>query len=250
VRPERLVTAFGDLMKTTTEALAREQARIADVYRRREVEIDKVRYAPWQPAANMMAAERKRVAAEMLHDLGKFPQRGDRSLEIGCGRLGWLADLLSWGLMETDLHGIDLDTDRMQTARQTFPNADLRAGDAAELPWPDESFEFVVLSTVFSSILDEDVRKDVADESTRVLSRGGAVVWYDLAVDNPKNHDVRGINAKELRYLFPGLRAVSRSVTLAPPLARKVAGGSMLLATALTAFPFLRTHILAILTKE
>ena len=81
-------------MKATAEALERERSIIADVYRRREIGIEKDFYAPWQPAVNLMVAERKRVAAAMLHKKGKFPLRGHKCLEIGCGRLGWLADLL------------------------------------------------------------------------------------------------------------------------------------------------------------
>ena len=237
-------------MKATAEALEKERSRIEDVYRKREAEIEKDLYAPWQPAVNLMVAERKRVAVAMLHKLGKFPQRGDKCLEIGCGRLGWFSDLLSWGLGETDLHGIELDTERIHLARQTLPNADLRAGDAADLPWPDTWFKFVILSTVFSSIFDSDVRETIAAETNRVLSRGGVVLWYDLAVNNPKNPDVCGIGKKELQRLFPEFQILAKSVTLAPPLTRAVAGMSTLLATALSSLPFLRTHLLAILIKR
>ena len=67
-------------MKATAEALEKERSRIEDVYRRREAEIEKDLYAPWQPAVNLMVAERKRVAVAMLHKLGKFPQRGENVL--------------------------------------------------------------------------------------------------------------------------------------------------------------------------
>jgi ubiquinone/menaquinone biosynthesis C-methylase UbiE len=236
-------------MKASAEAVAKERARIEEVYQRREIEVDKDLYAPWQPAANLMVAERKRIAASLLRKMGKFPERGDRCLEIGHGRLGWLADLLSWGLKESDLHGVELDTERALFAKQAFPNADLRIGDATDLPWPNDSFDFVVMSTVLSSILDNDIRRTVVDETKRVLSRGGVVIWYDLAIDNPKNDNVRGIGARELKMLFPEFNAVIRSVTLAPPIARLVAPNSVLLTAILNSFPFLRTHVLGILVK-
>lgn len=237
-------------MKASAEALERERSRIADIYRRREIGIEKDLYAPWQPAVNLMVAERKRVAAAMLHKMGKFPQSGDKCLEIGCGRLGWLADLLSWGMREKDLHGIELDADRVLFAQQALPNSDLRIGDAAELPWPDNFFDLVVLSTVFSSVLDKDVRITIADETQRVLSCGGAVLWYDLAANNPRNPDVHGINSIELKHLFPNFQISARSVTLAPPIARMTAGTSVLVATVLNSLPFLRTHLLAVLIRR
>lgn len=237
-------------MKASAEAVAKERARIEEAYQRREIEVDKDLYAPWQPATNLMVAERRRVAAMLLHKMGKFPERGDRCLEIGYGRVGWLADLLSWGLKETDLHGIELDRDRAGFAQQAFPNADLRTGDATSLPWRNECFDFVVMSTVFSSILNNDICAIVADEVKRVLSPGGVVIWYDLAINNPNNCDVRGIGARELKQLFPNFDSLIRSVTLAPPIARMVAPKSVVLTTILNSIPFLRTHLLGILVKR
>ena len=45
----------------------------------------------------------------MLHRLGVFPKAGDSCLEVGFGWQGWLGTLLSWGIREPDLHGIDID---------------------------------------------------------------------------------------------------------------------------------------------
>jgi hypothetical protein len=90
----------------------------------------------------------------------------------------------------------------------------------------------------------------VAADITRVLAPGGALLWYDFAVNNPRNPNVRRVGRKELQGLFPELRGSIRSVTLAPPLVRLVAPKSWLLATALEAFPFLRTHLLAVLLKR
>ena len=237
-------------MKADAEAIANERARIEEVYKRREIEIDKDLYAPWEPATNLMAGERKRIAAKLLRKIERFPKRSDRCLEIGYGRLGWLADLLSWGLAESDLHGIELDRSRACFAQEAFPAADLRVGDATSVPWKDKSFDFVVASSVFSSIRDKDIREIVAGEIYRVLSVGGVLIWYDLAINNPNNPNVRAVNVKELRSLFPGLDISTRRVTLAPPVARFIAPKSFLMATILNSVPFLRTHLLGVLVKR
>jgi hypothetical protein len=73
---------------------------------------------------------------------------------------------------------------------------------------------------------------------------------YDFAVDNPSNAAVRALTHRELVALFPQARAWKRSVTLAPPLARAVAGLSpRLVAPAHALLPMLRTHRLWWLRK-
>jgi len=158
--------------------------------------------------------------------------------------------LLGWGPRQSDLHGIDISSERIERARELFPAADIRLDDAVEIPWDDESFNLVVASTVFTSILDNSIRRLIANEITRVLAPRGALLWYDFAINNPRNPNVRGINRKELRSLFPELHGKIRSITLAPPIARIIAPRSWPLATLLEAIPLLRTHMLAVLVKS
>ena len=121
----------------------------------------------------------------MLHRAGVFPVAGNPCLEIGYGTLGWLAELVCWGIREADVYGLELDAQRARAAQAALPAADLRVGDASSIPWKDDTFRLVVASTVFTSILDSRVRQLVADEVTRVLAPGGALLWYDFAVNNP-----------------------------------------------------------------
>jgi ubiquinone/menaquinone biosynthesis C-methylase UbiE len=241
---------FGLRSQEIESRLNAERVRIRKEYLRREREIPMDLYAPWQASETLMREERKQIAAMLLHRAGCFPEPADHCLEIGYGTQGWLIDLLSWGVPPDQLHGIDLNPERAARARRLLPGADLRIGDAGRMPWPDASFRVVVASTVFSSVLDPIVRLRMADEITRVLIPGGALVWYDLAVPSPRNHNVRQVRRKELRKLFPSLSGAIRSLTLAPPLARLVAPKSHALATLLQTIPFLRTHLLAVLVKK
>ena len=237
-------------MKYNPEIVAQENSRIKEEYRRRDVEIDRDLYAPWQPAENFILAERKRVVSLMLHQLGKFPRQGDKCLEIGYGKLGWLADLISWGLNETDLYGIELDAGRAASAQRALPKAELKVGDGTKLPWENQIFKLVVVSTVFSSILENGVRDLIAGEIKRVLMPEGVVIWYDLAVNNPNNHNVRGVTADQLRKIFPEFNTIVKSVTLAPPIARMITPKSFVLSSILSSIPFLRTHLAGVLVKN
>jgi Methylase involved in ubiquinone/menaquinone biosynthesis len=236
-------------MVVETSLFDAERRRILTEDRRRDAEIGD-RYAAWQPGEIFMKEGRRRRAALLLKRSGVFPGPGDPCLEVGCGRLGWLADLIAWGVRETDLHGVELDSERLERAQLALPAADLRVGDGAELPWPDGSFRLLIASTLFTSILDPEVRRRVAGEIVRVLAPGGALLWYDFAVNNPANPNVRRVTRRELARLFPSLSGPIRSVTLLPILARAVAPRCWTIATLLEAIPFLRTHLVAVLRRE
>lgn len=236
-------------MTQQRNAILAERQRIRLEYQRRSEEIESDLYAPWQPAEIFFKAGRKAVAAAMLKKARVFPRTGDRCLEVGCGAGGWFLDFISWGVREPDLSGIDLDVLRIRRAKEILPAADLRVGDAANLPWDTGTFSAVISSTLFTSVLDRDVRSLIANEMVRVLAPGGALLWYDFAFNNPHNPHVRGVSKHEIKKLFPQLVGEIRSVTLAPPLARLIVPRSWALATVLEAIPFLRTHLLAVLIK-
>lgn len=226
-----------------------EQQRLLAEYLRREREVDANLYAPWAADYALMQSTATRTAAQMLHRAGVFPGRDAHCMEIGFGNLGWLADLIRWGIPERNLHGIEIYEPRAQRAQAILPGADLRVGDATSLPWEQDTFQLVVASTVFTSILDIEMRRKVAAEISRVLAPGGALLWYDFAVNNPRNQNVRKVDRKELRQLFSTLQGEIKSVTLAPPVARLVAPRSVAAATCLEAIPWLRTHLIAVLAK-
>jgi ubiquinone/menaquinone biosynthesis C-methylase UbiE len=152
-------------------------------------------------------------------------------------------------MRETDLHGIEIDPVSAKRAQEILPLADLRVGNATELPWASNTFRLVIASLLFTSILDPAVRRLVADEITRVLAPGGAVLCYDFAYNNPRNANVRKMSKNELISLFPSFKGAVKSVELAPPLARWIAPRSMTLAFLLERIPMLRTHYMSVLVK-
>jgi ubiquinone/menaquinone biosynthesis C-methylase UbiE len=236
-------------IRTDRESDIEERERVLAEYSRREREVDANLYAPWAVAFEFMHDTAAHSAAQMLHRAGVFPGHQSQCMEIGFGYLGWLAHLIQWGVPEKHLHGIELNTQRADRAREILPLSDLRVGDAAKLPWEAGVFHLVVASTVLTSILSFETRRKVAAEISRVLAPGGALLWYDFAVNNPRNQHVRKVDRSELRQLFPDLRGEIRSITLAPPLARFLAPKSITLATLLEAIPWLRTHLIAVLVK-
>jgi ubiquinone/menaquinone biosynthesis C-methylase UbiE len=186
-----------------------------------------------------------------------IPLAGKKILDVGCGEGQQLLELESWGARRGDLAGIDLIETRLGHARvrlggiafEGAPGPDLRVGDASKLPWPDETFDIAYQSTVFTSIVDDGMKRAVAAEIVRVLKPAGALVWYDFLFNNPQNPNVKGIGVREIRSLFPGCSVRVKRMTLAPPLARRLVPITWIGSLLLEKLVLLNTHYLGIIRK-
>jgi len=232
-------------MAAQKEKFSHDIARILAENERRRREIPLDFYSLTHPANLFMVTQRNRLLLRLLRRERATCLAARRILDVGCGKGEWLMDFLSWGVTPEFLSGIDIDQQQIAEAARRLPKADLRVGNAAELPWPDASFDIVLQATLFSSILNADFRKAIADEMIRVTKPGGLILWYDLRFDNPWNPSVRGIRTGEIKKLFRGCVLTVKSTTLLPPLARKVVPVSWMAALLLEKVPLLRTHLLA-----
>jgi ubiquinone/menaquinone biosynthesis C-methylase UbiE len=229
--------------------------RIREVYRARDRTLAPDLYAWHREEIQYWQASTARVCARLLRESGAFPLTGASILDVGCGTGNWLLEFLQWGAAAANLHGIDLIDERISLARERLTEIDLRRGDAQKLPWTDGSFDLVAQFTVFSSVLDADVRSTMAAEMLRVLRPGGRILWYDCRYSNPLPSSsprvaVRGLNRDEIRMLFPGCSIRFVNTTLAPPMSRAVAKHSWVAAAALESLRFTCTHLAALITRR
>jgi SAM-dependent methyltransferase len=208
------------------------------------------RYSFLQPDVWQSVQQRQRAMLALFARAGWTSFADKRVVEVGCGGGGNLLELLRLGFAPEHMTGIELLPGRFAQARHILPGAlRLIEGDAIAAPIEPGSQHLVLQSTVFSSLLDAATRTALAAAMWHWLAPGGAVLWYDFTVDNPRNPDVRGVPLAEVRALFPQARIVARRVTLAPPLARTVCRIHPRLYPLLNAVPLLRTHVLAWLAK-
>lgn len=224
-----------------------ETRAVAERYARRPVND---RYSPLQPDVWQTLQERQAVLIQLLARQGITDLSALRLVEVGCGTGGNLLELLRLGFQPQHLVGLELLPDRLAQARQVLPAAvQLRSGDATQAAIEAGSQDIVFVSTVFSSLLDDAFQEHLAQTMWAWLRPGGAVLWYDFTVNNPRNADVRGVPLARVKALFPATRATHRKVTLAPPLARAVCRVHPSLYTLCNSLPLLRTHLLAWLEK-
>jgi len=198
-----------------------------------------------------MLQEQRRQMLRALTRHGCTSLDAKRVLDIGCGTGYWLREFVQWCALPEHLAGVDLLADRLAKARALCPaGVSFRCADAQALPFADGSFDIVLQSTVFTSVLDPAIRQRIADEMVRVLAPNGLILWYDFHVGNPRNRDVRGVRKREVRALFPGCRVDLARVTLAPPVVRVLARYSWLACVLLERVPLLCTHYVGIIRKE
>lgn len=236
-------------MKPTDTELT-EQERIRSVYRDWHGGRELAPYAWHRPEVMEQDAARCRVGGRMLadtvgHDLARL-----RIVDVGCGSGGFLRQLISWGARPTNLAGTEYQEDRLDQARAaTADGVCWHIGDLDV--FADGSLDLAVANTVFSSILDGQMRLALAADMWRVLKPGGWAMVFDFRYNNPSNRNVRKIGRPELQSWWP--RAAScryQTLLLAPPVARRLAGAPRLASELLATFvPPLRSHFIYMAQK-
>lgn len=115
-------------------------------------------------------------------------REGERVFDCGCGMGFYLMTI--GALRELQLVGLDGDVERLHWARRENVPAELLSGDILKLPFPDASFDKVLMSEVLEHISDDRL---ALREIFRVLKPGGILAlsvpharypfWWD-----PINH--------------------------------------------------------------
>jgi ubiquinone/menaquinone biosynthesis C-methylase UbiE len=197
-----------------------------------------------------MLKERQRLLEAMISRRLGAGLRSARVLDVGCGRGDWLVWLRGLGVADHNLHGVDLLADRIASAQKAHPTFAFVQANAEEFDGDDASFDLVVCSTLFSSILDPGMATRVARNIDRILAPGGAIIWYDFRYRNPGNPHTRPMTRPRIKALFEALEPDLHSLTLVPPLARRLGPAAGALYPLLAAIPPLRSHLAGLLSRS
>lgn len=224
--------------------------RIRETYRNySEDEAVRDRWAAGNSGNQAILRERDAAIEVALHEKGFLPLTERKVLDVGCGHGYQLAKFQALGAKPENLYGIDLIPSRIEIARKAHPFYKLLCENAENMEFPVHTFDLVTLFTVLSSVLDDGMAQALTTQVRRVLKPGGAVLWYDFRYNNPKNLNTRGMTKKHLENYFPGYKREIKSITLLPPLARRLGTFTPFLYPMLSRLRVLRTHYLALLVK-
>jgi SAM-dependent methyltransferase len=169
--------ADGEVVMTETFQITREQAAAYE-----ELFVPAL-FAQWAP---------------MLVDLAGI-RDGDRVLDVACGT-GIAARTAAERVGRAgSVVGLDLNPAMLEVAARIRPDIEWREGDAAELPFGDESFDAVLCQSAVFFFPDVD---RAFSEMTRVLRRGGvaAIQTYAALPEQPGFQEFDAI----VRRIVPG----------------------------------------------
>lgn len=138
------------------------------------------------------------IPEQVFREIHGDVSSGGTVLDIGCHR-GDLLARLDAARPDLRLAGIDLDADAVARARAVLPDADLRVGSVATLPFADEAFDLVTCMDVIEH-LPEAIRHPMLSQSRRVLKPGGRLI-----IETPHAGTFAVLDAQNLRHRFPML---------------------------------------------
>ncbi|MCI1279227.1 MAG: class I SAM-dependent methyltransferase [Nitrospira sp.] len=234
-------------MLTEPQVLA-EESRIKAAYQKKK---PAGYYSFFDPGNLFLVQEREKLLLKRLRQHERASLAGSRLLEVGCGSGHWLREFIKWGVSPQDTTGVDLRPEVLTAAARLCPEGvTLRCSNGRVLEFPDESFDLVLQSLVFTSVLDPTMKQQMAREMLRVLKKDGLIIWYDFHVDNPWNPNVRGVRKAEIMRLFPDCDCTFDRVSLALPVAKRLAPWSWLLCYVLDRLRLFNTHYLALIHKR
>ncbi len=126
---------------------------------------------PWIPGA---------PHAELVRLVGSY--RPAKVLEL-CTGTGYVARHLAEAVPGVEVHGLDISPEMLAVGRRKLAHSSavvtLVEGDAAALPYPDESFD-VVMAAFGLHELPPAVRRAAIAESVRVLRPDGRLIAMDI----------------------------------------------------------------------
>jgi len=219
--------------------------KIKERYKSRQTAEIKSKYAQGNTYSKNIVKERELLYASVLTN--KFAKIEDiKLLEIGAGEGLNLNGFMSLGIPKENITINELLEDRVVVLKQNYPDIKAYSGNALDIP-SSEQFDVVFQSTVFTSILDKALKQHIANKMLELVKPNGIILWYDFVYDNPNNKDVKGVSKQEIRQLFAKASKITiKKVTLAPPIGRRV-GNLYGILNGL--FPFLRSHVVAVIEK-
>ena len=108
-----------------------------------------------------------------------------RALDLGCGNGKTVSTLIDEGFEVT---GIDFSSVAVEQCRKNFPDSRFEVASACNLPFEDDSFDYITAVHVLEHLNDEELSKAV-DEIYRVLKKGGHVFIRSFTENDMRSKD-------------------------------------------------------------
>jgi ubiquinone/menaquinone biosynthesis C-methylase UbiE len=150
--------------------------------------------AKWYSGLTKKSMEEFKALARKTAE--KLPPRG-RVLEVAPGPGYFAIELAKLG--EYEIAGLDISETFVEIARANAAEArvrvDFRRGNAAEMPYPDDTFDFLLCRAAFKNFSEP---RRALEEMHRVLKPGGQALIIDLRKDAPRESIGKAVDEMRL----------------------------------------------------
>ncbi len=126
-----------------------------------------------------------------------IPNTG-KALDLGCGNGKTTSVLIDEGY---ETMGLDFSRVAIEKCRERFPGSVFVVSSVLEMPFGDETFDYVTAVHILEHLEHEDL-KAAAQEIRRILKEGGFVFIRSFTPDDMRSKDREG---SDIRYIFHGL---------------------------------------------
>lgn len=138
---------------------------------------------------NLIAEEyaRTRHFTWDIENLAQYVIPGEKILDLGCGN-GRLIEILKD--KDIDYIGFDSSEKLIKIAKSNYPKEKFFAGDALNLPFPNNYFDKIFSIRVLPHIPSQKLQLQFMEETKRVLKPGGLLIltaWYLYGFTNKRN---------------------------------------------------------------
>jgi 2-polyprenyl-3-methyl-5-hydroxy-6-metoxy-1,4-benzoquinol methylase len=178
----------GNLEERTEHAAGQpkdETRRVRDIWKEREERSALESAERFNYYGHYAVYERNELILDIFRNCGLLTLAGMEILDVGCSGGALLRHLYDFGAKPENCPGVDLRENALRIAKHLSPNAGYALASGARLPFADGMFDLVFQTTVFTSILDRQLRKTIAHEILRTL-RGGTICMVRLHLQQPE----------------------------------------------------------------
>lgn len=143
--------------------------------------------------------QHKRWREDTMHAMAV--KKGSKALDVCCGTADWTIALAEDAGTEGHVTGLDFSQNMLSVGREKvkpYPQIDLIHGNAMELPFDDNQFDYVTIGFGLRNVPDY---KKVLSEMYRVVKPGGMVVC--LETSQPDSKLFNGFFRLYFRFVMP-----------------------------------------------
>ncbi|MGP7817887.1 class I SAM-dependent methyltransferase [Niallia sp. 01092] len=119
----------------------------------------------------------------------KYVDQNASILDYGCGYGRTLLELRDSNF--NHLHGVDFSEEMIKRAKSNDSEIDFQVVQSGKLPFPDHTFDSVLLFAVLTCVYKDEEQNAILDEIKRVLKPGGIIYINDFLLNDDERNKAR-----------------------------------------------------------